>query len=120
MLLKALSSMCKSCTEALTHSTANQQLPEGQKQSLDLGDLMQQASRVVRAQCMKKRDVSYRTAAVECLGDVVVVLKEDVFPHCYQDIISPVLQPVQVRKYNLSCSSASMKLAYGCPNICKE
>lgn len=96
MLLKALSTMCKSCSQSLIDPPAPSVTKGAQSGALG-GSLAGRIAGAVRAQCLK-RDVAYKTAAVECLGDVLEQLKVDMFVGCYQDVILPILEPVRRRE----------------------
>ena len=93
MLLKALSSMCKSCTEAiLTLEASSLSLPSSSP-STSPSPVPNQIAMAVLAQCRKK-DIPYKTAALECLGDTLEALKVDVFSQLFEEIISPILKQV--------------------------
>ena len=78
--------------------------------SVSEGALTQQIAQVVRTQCLKK-DVVYKRAALECLGDVLEQLKVDVFISCYGDIILPILEQVGIDVAILHVGPQLAKLA---------
>ncbi len=92
MLLKALSTMCKSCAGALQTLEGSSLSPSPATPTSPVPD---QIASAVLAQCRKK-DVAYKTAALECLGDVLEVLEVDVFSQLFEEIVSPILKQVSL------------------------
>ena len=93
MLLKSLSTMCKSCAEALKTLPPSPLSTEGADPPTPLTRaLVDRVAPAVISQC-KKKDLSYKSAALECLGGVVGALQVDVFATAFEDVISPILEP---------------------------
>ena len=81
--------MCKSCTKALLALDSNSLSPSPPPNT----PAPNQIAAAVLAQC-KKRDLTYKTAALECMGDVLEALKVDVFDQLFEDVLSPLFKPV--------------------------
>lgn len=90
--------MCKSCSEAIT-AFSSSETPTGPQIATPNGTATPtglagpKIAGAVLTQCRKK-DLTYRTAALQCVGVVTESLKVDVFRDLLE-IVSPIFENVR-------------------------